>query len=68
MRRTCGEEAVGTDVEASTQELERPCINTIEVGGTGGNLTCACWILQLKLSKAGREIIFARGRSWRSPQ
>ena len=26
MRRTCGEEAVGTDVEASTQELERPIV------------------------------------------
>ena len=33
MRRTCVEEAVGTDVEASTQELERPFINTVVVGG-----------------------------------
>ena len=40
IRRTCVEEAVGTDVEASTQELERPFINTVVVGGAG---TCACF-------------------------
>ncbi len=39
MRRTCVEEAVGTDVEASTQELERPFIKTVVVGGAG---TCTC--------------------------
>ena len=33
MRRTNVEVAVGTVVEASTQELERPCINTVVVGG-----------------------------------
>ena len=100
MRRTRVEVAVGTVVEASTQELERPRvkqsgrhetkfhaqqaisllapiskemsselnINTIVAQGAGGNLTCACWILQLKLPRAGRETIFVRGRSWRSPQ
>ncbi len=35
MRRTRGEDAVGTVVVASTQELERPCINTVVVGGAG---------------------------------
>ena len=34
-RRTCVEVAVGTVVVASTQELERPFINTIVVGGAG---------------------------------
>ncbi len=34
-RRTRGEAAVGTVVVASTQELERPFINTIIVGGAG---------------------------------
>ncbi len=33
IRRTCVEVAVGMAVEASTQELERPFINTIVVGG-----------------------------------
>ena len=35
MRRKYVEVAVGTAVEASTQELERPCINTVVVGGAG---------------------------------
>ncbi len=35
IRRTCVEVAVGTVVAASTQELERPCINTVVVGGAG---------------------------------
>ena len=35
-RRTYVEVAVGTVVGASTQELERPCINTVVVGGAGG--------------------------------
>ncbi len=34
-RRTRGEVAVGTVVVASTQELERPFINTVVVGGAG---------------------------------
>jgi hypothetical protein len=34
-RRTRGEVAVGTVVVASTQELERPFIDTIVVGGAG---------------------------------
>ena len=34
-RRTCAEVAVGTAVVASTQELERPFIDTIVVGGAG---------------------------------
>ncbi len=33
MRRKYVEVAVGTAVEASTQELERPFINTVVVGG-----------------------------------
>ena len=33
IRRTRGEVAVGTVVVASTQELERPFINTVVVGG-----------------------------------
>ncbi len=32
IRRTCVEVAVGMAVEASTQELERPFINTVVVG------------------------------------
>ena len=40
IRRTRGEVAVGTVVVASTQELERPFINTVVVGGAG---TCACF-------------------------
>ena len=39
IRRTCVEVAVGTEVVASTQELERPFVNTVVVGGAG---TCAC--------------------------
>ena len=35
IHRTPGEVAVGTVVVASTQELERPFINTIVVGGAG---------------------------------
>ena len=35
-KRTSVEVAVGTAVEASTQELERPFIDTIVVGG--------CWL------------------------
>ena len=35
IRRTCVEVAVGMAVEASTQELERPFINTVVVGGAG---------------------------------
>ena len=35
MRRKYVEVAVGTAVEASTQELERPFVNTIVVGGAG---------------------------------
>ncbi len=35
MRRTNVEVAVGTGVEASTQELERPFIKTVVVGGAG---------------------------------
>ncbi len=35
MRRTSGEVAVGTVVEASTQELERPFVNTIVAQGAG---------------------------------
>ncbi len=35
IRRTRGEGAVGTGVVASTQELERPFINTVVVGGAG---------------------------------
>jgi len=34
-RRTPVEVAVGTVVEAGTQELERPFINTVVVGDTG---------------------------------
>ncbi len=39
MRRKYVEVAVGTAVEASTQELERPFINTVVIGGAG---TCTC--------------------------
>ena len=35
IRRTRGEVAVGTGVDASTQELERPFVNTVIVGGAG---------------------------------
>ncbi len=35
-RRTCVGVAVGTVVVTSTQELERPFINTVVVGGAGG--------------------------------
>ena len=35
IRRTCVEVAVGTVVEASTQELERPFINTVVAQGAG---------------------------------
>ena len=35
IRRTCVEVAIGKVVVASTQELERPFINTVVVGGAG---------------------------------
>ncbi len=35
IRCTCVEVAVGTAVVASTQELERPFVNTVVVGGAG---------------------------------
>ncbi len=35
IRRTCVEVTVRTVVVASTQELERPFINTVVVGGAG---------------------------------
>ena len=39
IRCTCVEVAVGTVVVASTQELERPFINTVVVGGAGDFLS-----------------------------
>ena len=38
IRRTCVEVAIGKVVVASTQELERPFINTVVVGGAGRKL------------------------------
>ncbi len=40
-RRTLAEVAVGTVVVASTQELERPFINTVVVGGAGAKTRLA---------------------------
>ncbi len=42
-RRTYVEVAVGTVVEASTQELERPFINMIVAQGAGGEMLDMWW-------------------------
>ncbi len=46
-RRTYVEVAVGTVVDASTQELERPCINTIVAQGAG--VACGVWGVEYRL-------------------
>ena len=43
IRRTCVEVAIGKVVVASTQELERPFVNTIVVEGAGGEMLDMWW-------------------------
>ena len=47
IRCTCVEVAVGTAVEASTQELERSFINTIVAQGAG--VACGMWGVEYRL-------------------
>ena len=47
MRRTIADVAISTVVVASTQELERPFINTIVAQGAG--VACGVWGVEYRL-------------------